>query len=245
GSWRLVHLPINQCGLINNAGFLHFQPEIVAFTGSFADAAEDGITAMFHGDVIDQFHENNGLANSSAPAQADLSAARIRSEEVDNLDTGFEGLDFGFLIDEFRSGTVNRIGFFFVDWPLFIHRLADHIEHAAQRFRTHRDGDACTSVHRIHTAHQSFGRIHGDATHCVFTQMLRDFDNEIPLLIADRRIAYLKCVVDGRQRAVGKLDVNDRAQHLGNLPHVHKTLSSVYFLTSRLPPYRRSPSAHA
>ncbi len=73
---------------------------------------------MFHGDVIDQFHENNGFADSGAPEQADLSAARIRRKQVDNFDTGFKGLDFGFLIDEFRSGAVNRIGFFGVDWPL-------------------------------------------------------------------------------------------------------------------------------
>ena len=96
---------------------------------------------MFHGDVIDQLHENDGLADTGAAEQADLSAAGIRSEEVDDFDTGLEGLNFGFLIDEFRSRAVNRIGFFRVDWPLFIHRLADDVQHAPQRFLTDRYGN--------------------------------------------------------------------------------------------------------
>ena len=108
---RLVHLAINQRSLVDNARLFHFQPEIVAFAGALADAAEDRITAVFHGDVIDQLHENNGLADAGAAEQADLSAAGIGSEQIDDFDAGFERLNFGFLIDEFRSRAMNRIGF--------------------------------------------------------------------------------------------------------------------------------------
>src|SRR5262249_19159368 len=147
-------------GLVDNPGFFHFEPEVVAFTCPFADPAEDRITAVLHGDVIDQFHENDSFADAGAAEQADLSAAGIRSEEADDLDTSLESLDFGFLIDELRSRSVNRIGFFRLHWPLFIHRFADDVEHASQRFRTDRYGDTCGGVRRIHTANQSFGRIH-------------------------------------------------------------------------------------
>ena len=64
-SGRLGHLAVDQRGFRLAAGSpglmtpdsLHFQPEIVAFTGALADAGKHGIAAVLLGDVVDQLHE--------------------------------------------------------------------------------------------------------------------------------------------------------------------------------------------
>ena len=117
---------------------------------------------------------------------------------------------------------MNRIGFFGVDRTRFIHRLADHVENPAEGFFAYWHGNSRTRIHHVHAADQTFGGVHGDTADRVFTQVLRHFQNEIPRLVTDRRIGSLQGVVDRRQRAVGKLHVDDRAQNLGDFPHVHK-----------------------
>ncbi len=200
---------------------------------------------MLHGNVIDQLHENDGLADAGAAEQADLPAAGIRSQEINDFDPRFESLDFRLLIDEFRRGTVNGVGFLGVDRTLFIYGLPDDVENASQRFFSDRYRDTRAGVHRVRAANQALRGVHRNATDGIFTQVLRHFDNEIPLHVADRGIADLERIVNWRQRAVGKFDVDDRSQNLGDLPHIHLNFSSVQFLTSKLPPCRRSPLARA
>ncbi len=74
---RLGHLAINQsrAGFLrisrdDDAGFLEFQPKVVAFAGTFADAREDGNAAVLHGDVVDQFLNENRFADARAAEQA-------------------------------------------------------------------------------------------------------------------------------------------------------------------------------
>ncbi len=69
GSGGLGHLAVDQCGLgflglldIDDARFLHFKPEIVAFTGTLANAGEHGESAVLQCDVVDEFHDDDGLA---------------------------------------------------------------------------------------------------------------------------------------------------------------------------------------
>ncbi len=40
----------------------HFRGKVVALTGTLTDACEHGITAVRLGDVVDEFHDENGLA---------------------------------------------------------------------------------------------------------------------------------------------------------------------------------------
>ena len=62
--------------------------------------AKTEITAVLLGDVVDQFHDENGLADTGAAEQTDLSAPGVRGEEVDNLDPGGKRLDLGGLVHE-------------------------------------------------------------------------------------------------------------------------------------------------
>src|SRR6185369_507277 len=90
GAGRLVHLAVHESSLIKNAGLLHFHPEVVPFTGTFADARKDGVATMLLGDVVDEFHDQNGLADTGTAEQTDLAASGVWSEQIDNLDAGRE-----------------------------------------------------------------------------------------------------------------------------------------------------------
>ena len=62
---------------------------------------------MLFGDVVNQFHDQNGLADASAAEQADFTAAGIGCKQVNNLDPGFESFDRGRLLDKARRRAMN------------------------------------------------------------------------------------------------------------------------------------------
>src|SRR5258706_8845443 len=176
-SGRLIHLTVDQRGFVDNARLFHFEPKIVAFTSTFANAAEDRITAVFLGDVVDQLHQNNRFADAGTAEQADFTAARIGGEQIDDFYAGLKRLNLGFLIDEFWRRPVNWRKLLRIDWSTFIHRLADHVYDPSESSLAHRHADTRAGIHNIHAAHQTFSGIHGDAAHAVLTQVLRHFDH--------------------------------------------------------------------
>ena len=112
----LGHLSIDQSragffGISGNddAGFLEFQPQVVAFTRAFAYARENGNAAVLHGHVVNQFLNQNRLADARAAEQTDFSALQKGLDQVDNLNSGFKHFERGGLLVELRSRTVNRI----------------------------------------------------------------------------------------------------------------------------------------
>ena len=50
----------------------NLQPEVVAFTGALAHSGEYGKAAVLGGDVVDEFLNDDGLADAGAAEQADL-----------------------------------------------------------------------------------------------------------------------------------------------------------------------------
>ena len=108
-SWRLVHLAIDQGSLgappppfSIHAGFDHFVIEVVAFTGTLAHTGKHRIAAVCLGDVVDQFHDQHGLAHAGTAEQADLAALGIWCQQVDNLDAGYQNFSFRRLFHERR-----------------------------------------------------------------------------------------------------------------------------------------------
>ena len=89
---RLVHLAEDEHRLVEDARLLHLGVELVALARALADAAERGQTAVLLGDVVDQLHDDHGLADAGAAEQADLAALRIGREQVDDLDPRLEDL---------------------------------------------------------------------------------------------------------------------------------------------------------
>ena len=66
--------------------------EIVAFAGALADAGEHRDAAVQLGDVVDQLHDDDGLADAGAAERADLAALQERADQVNDLDAGGQDL---------------------------------------------------------------------------------------------------------------------------------------------------------
>ena len=107
---RLVHLAVHQRALgaggravvllrvLVDAGLDHLVIEVVALAGALADAGEHRIAAVRLGDVVDQLHDQHGLADAGAAEQADLAALGVGREQVDDLDAGDQDFRLGRLI---------------------------------------------------------------------------------------------------------------------------------------------------
>ena len=63
--------------------------------------------------------------------------------------------------------------------PKLVHRVADDVEHAAQRFAAHGHGDGAAQVDGLHAAHHAFGGLHGDAAHAAFAELLLHFQDDV------------------------------------------------------------------
>ena len=224
---RLGHLAVDQRGFgfgrlarLDHAGLAHFQPQIVAFAGALADAGEHGVSAVLLGDVVDQFHDDDGLADARAAEQSDLAALQERLDQVDDLHAGLEHLGGRGLLVECRGQPVNGHSVFVLDRTQFVDRFADHVHDAAQRAAAHGHGNRSALVDGLHAAHHAVGGLHGDAAHAAFAQVLLHFENDV-----DRR-GHVEAVADDAQRLV-----NRRQCPFGKL-HVHRGTGNLNYLSN-------------
>src|SRR5699024_10602233 len=132
GSRRFVHLTKDQRSLGENAALAHLAPEVVALAGTLAHAGEDGVAAVFGGNVADQFLDQNGFADTGAAEQTDFAAAGIGSQQVNDLDTGFQNFRGRALFVKSRRVPVNGPFFRRVHRTFFVDGLAQDVEHTAQ-----------------------------------------------------------------------------------------------------------------
>ena len=90
GTRWFVHLTINHGRLFQNPGGLHFVVHIVTFTGPFTNTREDRNTIVALGNIVNQFLNQNGLTNTGTTEQTNLTTTNIWSQQVNNLDPGFQ-----------------------------------------------------------------------------------------------------------------------------------------------------------
>ena len=90
---RLVHLAVDERGLLDHARLGHLQPQVVALAGALAHAGEHRQAAVLLRDVVDQLLDQHRLAHAGAAEQADLAALDVRGQQIDHLDAGLEDLD--------------------------------------------------------------------------------------------------------------------------------------------------------
>ena len=70
---------------------------------------------MLLGNVIDQFHDDDGLSHTRAAEQADLAALQKWLNKIDDLHAGLKHFGARRLLVECRSQTVNRHSLFVFD----------------------------------------------------------------------------------------------------------------------------------
>ena len=161
----------------------HLVIEVVALARAFADAGEHRVAAVRLGDVVDQLHDQHGLADAGAAEQADLAALGVRREKVDDLDAGDENLRFRRLLGEGRGRSMDRAALFGRNGARLVDRLADDVDDAAERLLADRHRDRAAGVADFLAAHETFGTVHGDGAHGVLAEMLSDLEHQAVALV--------------------------------------------------------------
>ena len=170
--------------------------------------------------VVDQFHDEDGLANASTTEEADFAAFGIGADKVNDLDPCFKDFCTRSLVFKFRYRAV--------DWPVvgsfylliyFINCLAQDIENPAQNTFSDRYLDRAACIFCFHAAHQTVCGAHGYTADDIVAQVLHDFCYQINRLIACAAgdmdgVIYSRQVFFAR-----KADVYDRANDLNYFPN--------------------------
>ena len=169
---------------------------------------------MLGGDVVNKLLNQNRLADARASEKTRLTASGVRRDQVDDLDTRFEDLRRRVLFFKCRRGTMDRPRLFVSDrLGIVIDRVAKHVEHAPEALGTDRHLDRRTRILRLHTAHESVRRAHGDAARDAVTKVLHDFDDQVDVEIAGLALD-LDGVQDLRQLTQRKLNIDDSSDDL-------------------------------
>ena len=135
GTWRLVHLTVDQCHLglaqvflVDNASIGHFPVEIVALTGALTHTSKHGVTTVGFCDVVDEFHDDNCLANTSTTEGADFTTLGERADKVDDLNAGCEEFCGSGLLYERWRGAVDAVTLLEFHITSFIDRITSDVE---------------------------------------------------------------------------------------------------------------------
>src|SRR5690606_31726933 len=178
GPGRLVHLAEDHGGLVQDARFLQFQVQVVAFPGALAYAGEDGEAAVLVGHVVDQFLDQYRLAYTGAAEEADLAAPGEGADEVDDLDARLQNLHRRADVGHVGRRPVEGVALFGLGLLLAVDGFTHHVEHAAQGLAAHGHADGRALVDALHAAAQAVGGSHGDAAHHVVAQVLGHFQHQ-------------------------------------------------------------------
>src|SRR5690606_26585569 len=216
GTRGLVHLPEDEGGVREDAHLLHLQEEVGALTGTLAHPGEHGDTTEVAGDTGDHLLDEHRPADTRTTEEADLTAAHVRGEQVDDLDTGDQHLGLRLELVEGRGRPVDRPVLLDLQFRLRdVLRLTQGVEHVPFDAVAHRNPDRRTGVAHLSAADQAVLRVEADGADQVVSQVLGDFERDGPGLPAEGDFG-LQSVVDRRQGADGKLHVDDRADDPGD-----------------------------
>ena len=160
---------------------------------------------MLLGNVVDQLLDQDGLADTGAAEETDLTALEIGTDQVYDLDTGLQNLSGALLFLKSRGRTVDRPFFGGVHRGAVVHRVAENIEHPSQGLLTHRYRDGSAGIHGRGAADQAICGAHGDAAHHIVAEMLRHLRHN-----RARRCLNADRVEQLRQMPIGKTDIQHR-----------------------------------
>ena len=164
---------------------------------------------MVLGHVVDEFHDDDGLAHAGAAEQADLAALQEGLDQIDDLDAGLEHLFVGGLLVEQRRGAMDGHALLLADGAEFVHGLADDVDDAAQRLFAHGHADGAAEVDDLHAADHAVGGFHGHGAHPAFAEVLLHLENHVDGRRDGEAIADdAQRLVDGRHGRFFKLHVH-------------------------------------
>jgi len=191
----------------DGAGLVHVVDEVVALAAALAHAREDGVAAVLLGDVVDELHDEDGLADAGAAEEADLAALGIGGQKINDLDAGFEKLRNAGLFLIARGGSVDGHGRG-LDGAEVVDGIPEHVDDAAQHLLAHGDADARAGVCDGHAAAEAVGGVECDTAHLAGPGVAADL--HVHARLGHEQIvqpeALLLRVGDGQHRAADLCD---------------------------------------
>merc|ERR1719481_926450 len=98
------------------------------------------------GDVVNQFHNQDSLADTSASEETNLSSLGVGGKEIDNLDASDKNLLLDAHVLEFWSLSVDGLSLVSGNGTPLINGLTNDVDDSAKSLRTDRDHDGVASV---------------------------------------------------------------------------------------------------
>jgi len=197
------------------------------------------------GDVVDQLHDHNRLADTGSAEETDLAAAHIGREEVDDLDARLEDLALGLQSIESRRRRVDGAPTLGLELAQSIDGFAEDVEDAAEHFLAHGHHDRRAGVLHLDAADQAVGAAHGHRSHLVATDVLLHLGRQLDVGAFDLGID-LERGHDLRHIPFGELHVDDGTDDLDHFTfRAHTCLLRARFVISALPRHRRFPAARS
>ena len=199
----------------DNARLDHFPVEVVALTGTLADAGEHRETAVCFGDVVDELHDHDRLADARATEHAALTALEQRADEVDDLDAGGKDFRGGRLLGERWCRAMDwraeiRVG----DRCVFIDEVAGDIEDATKNLFADRHGDRFAGVGEGHAALEAIGGGHRNCAHPSVAKVLLHLEHELGVDSVENILDFQRVVDLGKLGGLGEIGVDDGADDL-------------------------------
>jgi len=218
-------LSVDESGRVDDSRLFHLEVQIVSFARTLADAAEHRLTAMSLGDVVNQLHDDDGLADAGAAEESDLSALHEWRDEVDDLDTGLKDFCLGLEVRELRGRSVN--------WPPFDTRrnlrpivdgVAKHVQNSAERSLANRNPDRPAGILDAHSAYDGVGRRHRDCANLIASDVLLHFHGDVDVSAGIGLLADAKRIVKLGQVLRLEFDVEHGSDDLHYLADVLRLL---------------------
>jgi hypothetical protein len=166
--------------------------------------------------VPSRVRQDDGLAETGTAEEAGLAAADERREQVDHLDARLEELRSRGELGDRRRIAVDRPTLLRFHGAAVVDRLAQQVEHAAERGLAHRHRERGAGIDHRLAANQAVGRAECHAANLAAAEMLLHLADQVDgdaLLVA----VDAHGVVDRGDRVLGKLNVERRADDLGDL----------------------------
>ena len=230
GAGGLVHLAEDEHRLVDDAGLLHLEPEVVALARALADAAEGREAFVLLADRADQLLDQHGLADAGAAEEPDLAALGVGREQVDHLDPGLEDLLGRSEVGGFGRRAVDRPALLGLHRLAEVDRLAEQVEDAAQGRVADRNRDRPAGVDHLVAALQAVGGVHRHRAHPVVAEVLLHLADQLgrlAVLVAGHLDLHRR--VDLGQ-LVGEDRVDDHAGDLLDASYVCSVALSHWFL---------------
>lgn len=137
------------------------------FCPSLADAQPANIPCPY-----DQLLNEHSLSDTGTSEETNLSTTSVRSQQVDNLDTGDEDLSGGGLLGELRGVGVDGGVLGGLDGTTLVNGVTSDVHDTTKGTVTNGDLDGSTGVGGLGTSDETLGTVHGNAADDVLTQML-------------------------------------------------------------------------